>query len=292
VPTSDVITGLVRLVIFAAGVAAIPIVYRSGGRRRTYVIIACGLISVSIPAGIQVLQYAFAGQFHPSLGVFGQVRLDEAGYATILVGLLSGLRDLRAYRDQLHRDYLTLKRESSTDFLTGLLSRRQAELLLEFGAARASRSKSPLGFIMMDLDHFKTVNDTHGHQAGDAVLAHVGSILKNRLRNSDIVARYGGEEFLIVIMEPNLDTLMPLAENLRALIEQKPVRHGGAEIPIRASFGIALSPGDTEDAVKEAIHKADQALYAAKTRGRNQVVSWDEIAPAVQESAASVAQKN
>jgi diguanylate cyclase (GGDEF)-like protein len=291
-PESDVITGLVRLVIFAAGVAAIPIVYRSGGRRRTYVIIACGLISVSIPACIQVFQYAFAGQFHPSLGVFSQVRLDEAGYATILVGLLSGLRDLRAFRDKLHRDYLTLKRESATDFLTGLLSRRQAELLLEFGAARARRSKSPLGFIMMDLDHFKAVNDTHGHQAGDAVLAHVGKILKNRLRTSDIVARYGGEEFLIVILEPNPDTLMPLAENLRALIEQKPVRHSGTEIPIRASFGVALSPVDTEDAVKEAIHKADQALYAAKTRGRNQVVSWDQIAPQAQESAASLAQKN
>jgi diguanylate cyclase (GGDEF)-like protein len=290
--TSELITAFVRLVIFAAGLAAIPIVYRSGGRWRTYAIIICGLISVSIPTGVQALYYLSGGQFGPSLGALSQIRMDEAGYATILVGLLLGLRDLRRYRDQLQLKYLTLKREASTDYLTGLLSRRQAELLLEFGAARARRSNSPLGFIMIDLDHFKAVNDTHGHQAGDTVLAHVGQLLKSRLRASDIVSRYGGEEFLVVILDANPDTLAPVAENLRQLIEQKPARHGKLDIPIRASFGVALCRVDSEDGIKDAVHKADQALYMAKTQGRNRVVSWGEIAPLAQELAASVAQKN
>jgi diguanylate cyclase (GGDEF)-like protein len=290
--TSELITTFVRLVIFAAGVTAIPIVLRSGGRWRTYAIIIVGLISVSIPASLQIFQYLSGTEFGPTLSALTQVRLEEPGYATILVGLLLGLRDLRRYRDQMNLEYQTLKREASTDYLTGLLSRRQAELLLDFGAARARRSKSPLGFIMIDLDHFKKVNDTHGHQAGDAVLAHIGKLLKNRLRVSDIVSRYGGEEFLVVILDASPDTLVPLAENLRDMIEKKPARYEKLDIPVHASFGVALCQADSEDGVKDAIHKADQALYAAKARGRNQVVSWDNIAPAVQESAASAAQKN
>ncbi|MCX5683054.1 MAG: GGDEF domain-containing protein [Planctomycetota bacterium] len=291
-PTSDLITAFVRLVIFAAGVAAIPIVYRSGGRRRTYAIIIIGLVSVSIPASLQIVQHLSGAVFGPTLSALSQLRMEEPGYATILVGLLLGLRDLRRFRDQLNVEYQTLKREASTDYLTGLLSRRQAELLLEFGAARAQRSKSPLGFVMIDLDHFKEINDTHGHQAGDAVLAHVGKLLKNRLRASDIVSRYGGEEFLVVVLDASPGTLLPLAENLRDMIEKQPARHGKLDIPIHASFGVALCQIDSDDGVKDAISKADQALYAAKTRGRNQVVSWSEIAPAVRESAASAAEKN
>ena len=290
--TGDLITGFVRLVIVAAGCAAIPIVYRSGGRWRTYVIIICGLLAASVPAGLQALASLSGGQGQLSLGVLSKVCLEEAGYATILIGLLSGLRDLRRFRDELHRDYLTLKQEASTDFLTGLLSRRQAELLLEYGAARARRSKSPLGFVMIDLDHFKAVNDTHGHQAGDAVLAHVGKVLKNRLRASDIVSRYGGEEFLVVILEPDPATIVAVAENLRTLIEKKPARHGRLEIPVTASIGVVISAVDTDDSVREAIRKADQALYVAKTGGRNRVVSWNQLAPPPQEPAASLAQKN
>jgi diguanylate cyclase (GGDEF)-like protein len=292
--TSDLITAAVRLIIFAAGLAAIPIVYRSGGRWRTYVIIACGLVSVSIPVSIQILQYLLEGQLPASLAAVSQLRIEEAGYAIILVGLLAGLRDLRSSRDALCQDNLTLRQLASTDFLTGLLSRRQAELLLEHGAARARRSGSPLGFIMIDLDHFKKVNDTYGHQAGDAALAHVGKIIKNRLRNSDIVARYGGEEFLVVILEPSPDTIMMVADNLRLLIEQHPVRHGNVEIPVRASFGVVITFVDSEDGVREAISKADKALYAAKSQGRNCVVNWDQVSaqPQPQEAAASLAQKN
>ena len=290
--TCDLVTAAVRLIIFVAGLTAIPIVYRSGGRWRTYVIIACGLVSVSIPASIQILQYLLGGQLHPSLAAVGQFRIEEAGYATILVGLLTGLRDLRGSRDALCQDNLTLKQLASTDFLTGLLSRRQAELLLEHGAARARRSGSPLGFIMIDLDHFKKVNDTYGHQAGDAALAHVGNIIKNRLRSSDIVARYGGEEFLVVILDPNPATIMTLADNLRLLVEQHPVRHDDVEIPVCASFGVVISHVDSEDGVREAISKADKALYAAKSQGRNCVVNWDQVSAQSQEAAASLAQKN
>jgi diguanylate cyclase (GGDEF)-like protein len=290
--TSEQITTFVRLLIFAAGIAALPIAYRSGGRWRTYVVLICGLLSVSIPPGAQMLQSLLGDRFILTLSALSQLRVEEPGYATILVGLLLGLRDMHRFKGKLLQECLTLKREASTDYLTGLLSRRQAELLLEHGAARARRSKSPLGFIMIDLDHFKEVNDTHGHQAGDAVLAHIGAILKNRLRGSDIVSRYGGEEFLVVVLDPNPDTLLPLAENLRQLIEEKPATHGKLEIPIRASFGVALCQVENENDVKEAIHKADQALYMAKTQGRNRVVSWDQASSPARESAASLAQKN
>jgi len=289
---ANLITDFVLLMIFAAGVAAIPIVYRTGGRCRTYVILLCGLVAVSVPVGLQAVQYLFDEQLSAPPGVLGQLRIEEVGFATILVGLLSGLRDLRRFKDKLHEDCLAMKQQASTDFLTGLLSRRQAELLLEFGAARARRSKSPLGFIMIDLDHFKRVNDAHGHQAGDAVLAHVGKLLKNRLRASDIVSRYGGEEFLVVILDPGPDTLIPLAECLRAMFEQKPARYNKLEIPAHASFGVALCQIDSEDGIKEALRKADQALYAAKAQGRNRVVSWEQVAPPPHEPAASLAQKN
>ena len=291
-PATELITGFVRFVIFAAGLIAIPIVYRSGGRWRTYVIILCGLASVSIPAGLQILQYLSSGPLPPALVAISQFHVEEAGYATILVGLLAGLRDLRSSTDALRQDNLTLKQLASTDFLTGLLSRRQAELLLEHGAARARRSGSPLGFIMIDLDHFKKVNDTYGHQAGDAVLSHIGKLVKNRLRNSDIVARYGGEEFLVVILDPDPETIMTVAENLRLLIEQNPTAHGSLTIPVCASFGVVISHVDSEDSVREAISKADKALYAAKSQGRNQVVGWDAISSQPREPAAALAQKN
>jgi diguanylate cyclase (GGDEF)-like protein len=120
----------------------------------------------------------------------------------------------------------------------------------------------------------------------------VGKIIKNRLRSSDIVARYGGEEFLVVILDPNPATIMTLADNLRLLIEQRPVRHDNVEIPVCASFGVVISHVDSEDGVREAISKADKALYAAKSQGRNCVVNWDQISPRPQEAAASLAQKN
>ena len=210
----------------------------------------------------------------PPLTLLSQ--LDAPGFALILFGVLLSFRTMARKSNELRNQNAILKREASTDALTGLLNRRQAGFLLDYGAARARRSSEPLGFIMIDLDHFKNVNDTLGHQAGDAVLVHVAQLLKSRMRGSDILARYGGEEFLVVVADPNPEGIVTLANDLRRLIEEHPAEHGGHPVSVTASFGVAISLVDTEEATQECIGRADAALYAAKARGRNQVVSWEQ----------------
>jgi len=271
-PATELITGFVRFVIFAAGLIAIPIVYRSGGRWRTYVIILCGLASVSIPAGLQILQHLSNGPLPPVLAAVGQFRVEEAGYATILVGLLAGLRDLRSSTDALRQDNLTLKQLASTDFLTGLLSRRQAELLLEHGAARARRSGSPLGFIMIDLDHFKKVNDTYGHLAGDYVLSRLTRVVIPALRTEDVFARYGGEEFAILSRATNPPSASIVADRVRALVEAHTFEFEHRKIPMTISVGLAAMPHPAVATPDDLIALADKALYEAKHAGRNRVV--------------------
>jgi diguanylate cyclase (GGDEF)-like protein len=208
------------------------------------------------------------------------------------MGLLLWGRDLRRAQDDLARSNMALQQVAATDFLTGLLSRRQASFLLDFETARARRSGRPLSFIMIDLDHFKAVNDQYGHPAGDAVLVHVGEILKSRLRASDIVSRYGGEEFLVLIPDATYETTVELANNLRQMIEQSPAMYKGTEIPIRASFGVSVSQVDRGESSQEAISRADAALYAAKALGRNRVVGWEEIAPPAVAPVAAGSQQN
>ena len=275
----DFASSLVRLIILIGGLAALPIVYRSGARWYTHAATACGLLLVAVSEGLLLLPPSLKEPLGPLLAVLAGLRMDEAGYAIILLGFLFGLHDLRRTGDRLHRRNLTLAAQASTDFLTGLLNRRQAELLMEYGVARARRSGEPLGFVMIDLDDFKKVNDAYGHAAGDAVLAHVAAILKSRVRASDIVARYGGDEFLVVTPDASDEDVLVLADRLRILIEQNPAKHGSVELPASASLGVFTSNGDAEDAVRDAIGKADAALYAAKASGGNRVVSWREIVP-------------
>jgi diguanylate cyclase (GGDEF)-like protein len=242
----------------------------------------------------EALQLLFAPQVvvTPPNIAWDVVCTQAIGYVAVLAGMLLWVGDLRRTRDELRRSNLALQQVAATDFLTGLLSRRQASFLLDFEAARARRSRHPLGFVMIDLDHFKTVNDTYGHAAGDAVLVHVGSLLKSRLRASDIVSRYGGEEFLVLIPDATYESTVDLANNLRQIIDQSPAKHDGKEIPVHASFGVAVSHIDSGDSAQDAIARADAALYAAKALGRNRVVGWEEIAAQAAQPAASRAPQN
>jgi len=262
------------IVILAAGLAVTPLIKRSARRRLTAGVMICGIVMALVPTAIQLAQAASSTPTHAGLALIS--RLDAPGFAMILFGVVVAFRDMVVARDQLYKQNQTLRKDASTDFLTGLLNRRQAEFLLEYGEARALRRGEPLGFIMMDLDWFKRVNDTYGHAAGDAVLAHVGVLLKARIRSSDILARYGGEEFLVVLPEPTHDDLLTLAEDLRSLIERSPAAHDGRSIPITASFGIALSPGNGGESMESSIGRADAALYAAKALGRNRVATWEQ----------------
>jgi len=161
-----------------------------------------------------------------------------------------------------------LKRLSVTDHLTGLFNRQKLEETLANEIDRASRTDSCFSVIMLDLDFFKCVNDTHGHPVGDAVLMEVSKLLKRGSRRTDIVGRWGGEEFMIVCPATDLQGAKRLAEKLRTLIE----RH---EFPVvrheTCSLGVFCNEGG--DDASSTIQRVDQALYRAKQRGRNCVVS-------------------
>ena len=287
---SELYTVLARLiVIVAAGMVAVPLVRRSANRRATCLAIVVGIVLALVPSALHLFQATGHWNLRPPFTVLS--RLDALGFALILFGVMLSLRAVSRTGDELRKQNSILKREASTDFLTGLLNRRQVDLLLDYGAARARRSGDPLGFIMIDLDQFKKVNDTLGHQAGDAVLVHVAHLLQSRMRGSDIISRYGGEEFLVVLADPNPEGIVTLADDLRRLIEQNPAEYDGQPIPVTASFGVAISLVNTEEAVQECIGKADAALYAAKAMGRNRVVDWEQSFREDDESARNLIQQ-
>ncbi|MBY6032833.1 GGDEF domain-containing protein [Marinobacter daepoensis] len=156
------------------------------------------------------------------------------------------------------------------DELTGLHNRRA---FFEFGTQllnQANRHRTPLSLIMMDLDHFKVINDTHGHDAGDEVLRQVSALLQARIRDCDIVARMGGEEFAVLLPGTGPEMARALAERLLILLLELTVEHNGQAISPSASFGISLR--DTKDRrLEDMLARADRALYRSKNQGRGRV---------------------
>jgi diguanylate cyclase (GGDEF)-like protein len=153
-----------------------------------------------------------------------------------------------------------------------LLNRRaifeKAERLL----AAAAHQHRPLSFIMLDIDHFKSINDIWGHSAGDDILRSVATVLKKRLRESDLLGRMGGEEFLAVLPETNLEGARLLAESLRIAVEQYTVRVVGSQpLSVTISLGIAMVDNPQPDEIDAYIKQADRALYHSKHTGRNRV---------------------
>jgi diguanylate cyclase (GGDEF)-like protein/PAS domain S-box-containing protein len=173
----------------------------------------------------------------------------------------------------------TLRQQSIRDGLTGLYNRRFLEESLERELRRAARSQHPLAVLMIDLDHFKRFNDTFGHDAGDALLRELGSLLQSHVRGSDIACRYGGEEFAVILPDAPIAAAQERADLIRKSAKHLDTRHHGQALgAITLSVGVAVFP-DHGDAPFTLLRTADQALYRAKAAGRDCVVLAETPAP-------------
>jgi diguanylate cyclase (GGDEF)-like protein len=183
----------------------------------------------------------------------------------VLIGLLFGGPILRTLGD-----FRRVASQATTDSLTGLANRWtfDEELALEW--RRAERVGDPLALILLDIDNFKSINDGHGHQAGDEVLRKVGAVLAASVRQVDLAARYGGEEFAVIVPETDLDGALDLAERLRSALEKEQIElEDGTRLSVTASLGAAVKgnlPGG-----EKLVAAADEALYEAKRAGKNRV---------------------
>jgi diguanylate cyclase (GGDEF)-like protein len=159
---------------------------------------------------------------------------------------------------------------NTRDGLTGIFNRRYLETKLEEEFDRHIRYNRPLSLIMLDIDHFKKVNDTYGHQAGDHILRSLASLIDERIRTVDVVARYGGEEFCCLLPETTAESALALAEFLRMGVEAEIFHFKDKSIKITISQGVSdLSDG--MDSAEMLLKRADDGLYEAKRRGRNKV---------------------
>jgi diguanylate cyclase (GGDEF)-like protein len=156
-----------------------------------------------------------------------------------------------------------------TDALTGIYNRRHLFNLAESEIARSKRYQRPLGIIMIDIDHFKVVNDNYGHLTGDQVLFYMARRVKGELRAHDFVGRYGGEEFAVVLPETDLQSTVHVAERLRERVAEEAFRTDKEKIHLTISLGVNCLNGEQDMSVERLLDEADQALYQAKRLGRN-----------------------
>ncbi len=171
-----------------------------------------------------------------------------------------------------------LNQQASTDELTGIFNRRYLIQLGIHELKRARRDELPLGIIMMDLDHFKHINDSYRHLAGDEALCSVAKCFLSGLRDGDILGRYGGEEFVALLPNADLPAVIQIAERLRQQIENLSIPVGDKQISITASFGVHVFNANQDISLDELLNITDQALYKAKSGGRNQVASLTQTA--------------
>lgn len=195
---------------------------------------------------------------------------------------LTDLRSLESVANQIAvayertRLYMKIKELSVTDELTGIFNRRYFQQMLRMEWKRAERFSRSLSLLMIDVDHFKKYNDTHGHVKGDLGLKNLARILSENVREVDTVARFGGEEFVILLADTSLADAVKVAEKIRNLVStltQRALQAGGADFPLTVSIGVSSFPQlvSTEE---ELLNTADIALYQAKTAGRNRVVGF------------------
>ncbi|MDD4357809.1 MAG: GGDEF domain-containing protein [Smithellaceae bacterium] len=191
---------------------------------------------------------------------------------SVIGGHISSLRrNLRISRAELEKSLAIIKEMSIHDDLTGVYNRRHLMELLEHEHHRISRGGARFSVAMLDIDHFKSVNDTHGHLTGDEVLKAVSDVIRSSLRSADFCGRYGGEEFLLVMTQTNINGALLCAERIRSTIEQNRFPNMGVDFRVTVSLGVTEYTGKED--IPTMIARADKALYCAKESGRNRVES-------------------
>ncbi len=239
-------------------------------------------------------QLIFGREDYASIAMIGLRRQDR------LIGSLNlASHDPERYRRGLASDFLAhlgviasfalentvnrarLLRSGFTDVLTGWHNRRYLQVRMAEELSRARRDKTWLSCLFLDLDHFKRVNDEHGHHAGDVVLAECAQRIDAEVRSSDVAARYGGEEFVILLPATSVDDAESLAERIRAAVAARPIAlPEGGELPVTVSIGVAgIRPsdeeGDNKSVGERLLKMADLAMYSAKSGGRDRVARAD-----------------
>ncbi len=211
------------------------------------------------------------------VNVFFELQLSATAIVSAILGLVIGSALLRIYTDKIGDYEKTLKEKNialgilaSTDELTGIMNRRIFKKVSERYFDTAQRDRIALTLLLLDLDHFKKVNDTFGHQVGDRLLKSFVEAIKPVLRRSDILARIGGEEFGVLLFKTDAQGAQTLAEKMRKAIEGLSIEHEGEVIQVTTSIGVAqnMRRDNSFDAI---FSRADKALYKAKEQGRNRI---------------------
>ncbi len=220
-----------------------------------------GAISITIPVGT-LIREARANKLLITLG------------AVITIGLLVGISYFLTWRLVIELDEAqkSLKKQATTDELTGLVNRRQIMKRLGEEFQRADRLDDPLCLILLDIDHFKEINDTYGHPFGDNVLRHVANRMQETIRTYDILGRIGGEEFLIIAPGSTVEDAVVLAERVRHTISSTVIREDRHEVVVTASAGVSVMAEDDKN-FEGLLKRVDRALYRAKEEGRDRVVT-------------------
>jgi len=197
--------------------------------------------------------------------------------AELKARILAGRRIILLQRELINARE-SLQFAATHDFMTGLLNRVEIISFLRREIARGRRERRPVALVLADLDHFKRVNDTFGHSAGDAVLQEIARRFRSGLRVYDGVGRYGGEEFLLILPGCDLDAAMHRANAIRRLIEQDAIVAPQASLTATVSMGVAIANYSRDLSVEALLEKADEALYQAKSNGRNRVECCEMLA--------------
>ena len=238
---------------------------------RAWKLLISGIAVIVLVLGLRSL-VAMSGQV-----ILAQPEINDApnwvqilSFAAVMASsLLGSIGFLLMVKERTDREVLLL---AMTDSLTGVSNRRA---LMDFAErAMAQRGGRPMALLMIDVDHFKRINDTQGHPAGDEVLRQITRLLEKRLRSGDLLGRYGGEEFCVVAQDTDADGALKLAESLRETVASAVLTTESRKLSVTVSIGIAFSADDTARQLKDILAEADVALYSAKKGGRNQVVSF------------------